>query len=39
VLNYVAYTFYTTYGTLVCSLSRFVEKVSSEAMFEVKPKI
>jgi hypothetical protein len=38
-LNYVVYTFYCVYDTSVCSLTRFVEKVPSGALFEVKQKI
>jgi hypothetical protein len=38
VLNYVAYIFYYAYGTLVCSLTRFVKKVSFVAQFEEKRK-
>jgi hypothetical protein len=36
VFNYVAYTFYYMFGTLVCSLALFVEKVSFWALFEEK---
>jgi hypothetical protein len=38
VFNYVAYTFYYMFGTLVCSLTLFVEKVSFRALFEGKQK-
>jgi hypothetical protein len=34
VFNCVAYTFYYMFGTLVCSLAIFVEKVTFQALFE-----
>jgi hypothetical protein len=36
--NYVAYTFYYMFGTLVCPLTLFVEIVSFQALFEEKQK-
>jgi hypothetical protein len=39
VFNYVAYTFYYAYVSLVCSLTLFVEKVSFRALLEEKQKI
>jgi hypothetical protein len=38
VLNYVAYTYYYAYGTSVCYLTLFVEKVSFGTLFEEKQK-
>jgi hypothetical protein len=38
VFNYVAYTFYYMFDTLVCSLTQFVEKVPFWALFEEKQK-
>jgi hypothetical protein len=36
VFNYVAYTFHYMFGTLVCSLTLFVEKVPFRALLEEK---
>jgi hypothetical protein len=36
VFEYVAYTFHYAFGTLVCSLTLFVEKVPLRAIFEKK---
>jgi hypothetical protein len=38
VFNYVAYTFYYAYDTLVFFLTLFVEKVPFRALFEEKQK-
>jgi hypothetical protein len=36
VFNYVAYTFYYMFGTLVCYLTLFVEKIPPPSLFEVE---